>query len=647
MLYRSLRPLAAATAGALALGLAAALPSGAEAAPAAPVTAAPVTTAAPATSAAPTSTPARRRDGWTPRRAQFAGTATTTDLAVPMSDGVTLRADLVRPTRADGSVVRRPLPTIVTITAYNKTVIAGGGGLAGPTADYLVRRGYNQLYVDARGTGASEGVWKAFSRREAVDGKQVLAWARRQSWSNGRFGMAGPSYMGINQIFTAAQRPKGLKAIFPQVPAADVYRDVVASGGQIDVGFIPLWLGLVTGTGLIPPAYGLEEPEHGFAWLLGGLQTATTFTVPLMADAILGGDAAYDGEFYRTRSPIEVIDRVDVPTFLVSGEFDLFQRGTPLLFERLRKNGVPTRIITGPWDHLEGSSGAEVGDAGYGSLSELQLRWFDRYVKGREDARLLKDVKPFTYYEQGTGRWVRRGQYVARDLSATTFRLSGDAAAGGRTGGLVRNDARARNGRAVVPAVPVSGLCTRSASQWTAGVLNAAWADNPCLQDNQVNDQLGVVFETTPMKRTLRLQGPLNARLYTSTPAGDGMLSVAVEDVAPNGRVTRLTGGWQTLAHRTLDRSRTRRLDGEVIQPYHPFTESAKRRVPSGAVVPVDVEVFPTGAAIRKGHRLRLSIQAFDVPHLLSTVPDLPSHLVPLTVHTSKRYPSRLVVPTR
>jgi predicted acyl esterase len=46
--------------------------------------------------------------------------------------------------------------------------------------------------------------------------------------------MDRPSYMGIAQMFAAAGQPDGLKAIFPQVPGADVYRDVVAVGGQID-----------------------------------------------------------------------------------------------------------------------------------------------------------------------------------------------------------------------------------------------------------------------------------------------------------------------------------------------------------------------------------------------------------------------------
>jgi putative CocE/NonD family hydrolase len=598
---------------------------------------------APAAAAAAAAAPG----GWHPRPEQYATTVTRHDLKIRMNDGVVLRGDLTLPATKSGKPVTRRLPTIVTVTAYNKTVLGAGAGavLAGADPKYLVKRGYAQLTVDARGTGSSEGVWGAFSVREAKDAAAVVAWAHRQRWSNGRVGMTGASYMGISQIFAAARHPAGLKAIFPQVPGADVYRDVVASGGQIDVGFIPLWLGLVTGTGLVPPAFGLTDPAGGFKMLLDHLKTAVTFTVPLMAQAILGGDPAYDGPFYRDRSPINVINKVRVPTFFVGGEQDLFQRGTPLLFERLRQHGVPTRMIWGPWDHLQGSSGAEVPQAGYGTLAELQLRWFDHYVRGQGDARLLKDIKPLTYFEQGTDRWVHADQWIGRDLHPVTFRLSGTSSAGGRKAGLTLGKARA--GSSVVPPIPVTGLCTRSANQWTAGVPRFILKNFPCFKDNRLNDVGGVVFQSAPLKRTLRIQGPINARLYASTLTGDGMLSVAVEDVGPNGQVTRLTGGWQVLAQRQLDKKRSRFLDGRLIQPYHPFTRASKAKVARGKIVPVDVEIFPTGAALKPGHRLRLSVQAFDIPHLLSPLPDLPGQLSPLTVHVSKRYPSVLTLPVR
>lgn len=579
---------------------------------------------------------------WSPRAEQYAGTAASKDLAIPMSDGTVLRGDLVLPADAEGTAAPGRFPVVVTITAYNKTVIAGGFGstLAGADPAYLVKRGYAQLTVDARGTGSSEGEWCAFCSRENQDAAEVMTWAHGQPWSNGSTAMTGASYMGISQIFAAAGRPAGLKAIFPQVPGADVYRDVVASGGQLDVGFMPLWLGLVTLTGLIPPAVTADDPESGFEALASHLLAAASFTAPLLVSAAAGADPAYDGPFYAERSPINVVDRVDVPTFLVSGEFDLFQRGTPLLFENLRERGVPTKLIIGPWDHLQGSSGAEVGEAGYGSLAELQLRWFDHYVKGLPDAALDGDIPPLTYYEQGTGAWRTSDQWVGDDREALTFKLSGGSLRGGSL-----TTATPASGSSTMLPIPVAGLCTRSMNQWTAGIVNLFPFPNPCLTDNQLNDLTGVVFDTEPVTEPVRFQGPMNARIYASVLGlvGDGMLSVSVEDVAPDGTVTRLSGGWQVISFRELDQSRSRYLDGTLIQPYHPFTKESQHNLTG--VAPVDVEIFPTGASIEPGHRLRLAIQAFDVPHLLPNLTLLLGSLSAITVHTGGLTPSALTVP--
>lgn len=471
----------------------------------------------------------------------------------------------------------------------------------------------------------------------------MLRWAHRQPWSDGRTGMSGPSYMGISQIFAAAGRPPGLKAIFPQVPGADVYRDIVASGGQIDASFMPLWLGLVTGAGVVPPAVTATDPQAGFSTFADHLLGAAGFTLPLIPSALLSGEPAYDGAFYAERSPINVIDRVRVPTFLISGEYDLFQRGTPLLFERLQAAGVPTKLIIGPWDHLQASAGTGLEDAGHGSLQELQLRWFDHYVQGRADAALDDDIAPLTYFEQGSGRWRTGRHWIDRRQRAVSFRLSGSATAGGGAGALTRD--RAEPGSAVVPPIPAAGLCTRSTNQWTAGIPNTSPFPNPCLSDNRLNDLAGVTFDTEPLKRGLSIQGPLNARLYTSTTASDGMLSVAVEDVAPDGTVSRLTGGWQVLSFRELDRERSRYLGGRLIQAFHPFTEASKEPMPSGETVPVDVEIFPTAARIAPGHRLRIAVQAYDVPHLVPTLADAVGSLGLMTVHTGGDTPSVLTVP--
>ena len=577
--------------------------------------------------------------GWRPRPATY-GVHVTEDVPVTMSDGTVLRVNVYRPATADGTPVDRRFPVVLTQTPYNKSAPR-----LGFRNDFLVQRGYVQVVADVRGTGSSQGEWDSFGAREQKDGAELVEWAHssKRPWSNGRIGLWGISYAAINQFFTAARRPDGLKAIFPIVPAGDVYRDVVASGGQIDSGFIPFWLGLVTATGLVPPAVNRVAPDDALLTLLQHAQGALDFQVPTVADAVSGGDQAYDGPFYERRSPLNVVDRVDVPTFVVGGEYDLFQRGEPMLYDALRRNDVPARLLIGPWNHVQAATAPGLPDGKVPSLDVLALRWLDHYVRGDRDPALGTDVKPVTYYEIGSGKWRTARRWLPGSVSAETYQLTGDAAPGS-PGELTASHQIAGGGADDVYPVPVAGLCTRSASQWTAGLA----AIPGCETDNRLNDQLGTSYETAPLEKPLHLMGPVNARLFVSTTAKDGMLSVAVEDVAPDGSVDRLTGGWQVLSHRALDRTRTVRRDGEILQPFHPFTRAAQLDVEPGAVMGVDVEVFPTGAVLAKGHRLRITVQAFDTPHLTATVPQtIDSAGGVITIHHSAELPSRIVLPVR
>ena len=224
-----------------------------------------------------------------------------------MSDGTVLRGDLVLPAKADGTAVDKRLPVIVTITAYNKSSGSVSGGLTGSAPDYLVQRGYAHLTVDARGTGSSEGQWARVQpargqgrRRDRRVGALPQAPVEQRPDRHER--PVVPRHQPDLRRRRAARRASRRSS--RRCPAADVYRDVVASGGQVDVGFIPLWLGLVTGTGVIPPAVTATDPESGFGALRRPPRPRpATFTLPLLLDAVTGGDSAYDGKFYRDRSP--------------------------------------------------------------------------------------------------------------------------------------------------------------------------------------------------------------------------------------------------------------------------------------------------------------------------------------------------------
>jgi len=55
------------------------------------------------------------------------------------------------------------------------------------------------------------------------------------------------------------------------------------------------------------------------------------------------------------------------------------------------------------------------------------------------------------------------------------------------------------------------------------------------------------------------------------------------------------------------------------VLPYHRYTKAAASPVVRGALTRYDIEVFPTYATLAPGHRLRVTINTTDFPHLLPT----------------------------
>jgi putative CocE/NonD family hydrolase len=568
---------------------------------------------------------------WTPytRPAQYA-TVTDRDVPITMADGTVLRANVTRPD-APGR-----FPVLLTQTPYGKdgaVVLALGG-----QTDPLVQRGYVQVTVDVRGTGASGGSWDSFGPAEQRDGYDLVEWAARQPWSDGGVGLDGPSYMGLTQLYTAALRPPHLKAIFPVVPMADGYRDITFSGGDVNVSFIPLWLGLVTGGGLTPfsPAAS-GSPDDLLASLTALSQHAggaLSFTLPTLLGATTGGSTAYDGPFWKTRSPIEVLDRIQVPAFVVGGLHDLFQRGEPLIYERL-KSRVPARLLMGPWTHVGGSQGQGLPADGVPSLTDLQLRWFDHWLKGLDTG--VAAIPKVTQYAYGDDRYETQPDWPDPRLAPQRWYL--------RAGATVSPEAPPPAGEAPQAFVqqPLSGICTMSTGQWTAGLGEQL----PCFTDDRPNTLSGgASYTSAPLDRDVRVDGPIGARLWVTTTAADAAVTVRVDDVAPDGTSTGMTTGWQTAAFRAVDPRRTRVVGGHVLQPWHPFTPSSVLPVTPGEPTALDVEVFPTSWVLKAGHRLKVVVDPADFPHAVPPAPALLARLGgQVSVLTDAAHPSAIELP--
>jgi len=90
-----------------------------------------------------------------------------------------------------------------------------------------VPEGYACVRVDSRGAGALAGLHRPVLRRARTrDFYDCIEWAGQQPWSNGRVGLNGISYYGINQWHVASLQPPHLAAMCVWEGAADWYRDM-------------------------------------------------------------------------------------------------------------------------------------------------------------------------------------------------------------------------------------------------------------------------------------------------------------------------------------------------------------------------------------------------------------------------------------
>ena len=171
------------------------------------------------------------------------------DIPIEMDDGLVVRADVYRP------VAEVHCPVILSYGPYAKGLAFQAGYPSawqrmvsehpdvahGSTNKFQnwevvdpekwVPDGYVCVRVDSRGTGRSPGHVEHFSPRETRDFYNCIEWAGVQPWSNGKVGLSGISYYGINQWQVASLKPPHLAAMCIWEGAADWYRDMTHHGG--------------------------------------------------------------------------------------------------------------------------------------------------------------------------------------------------------------------------------------------------------------------------------------------------------------------------------------------------------------------------------------------------------------------------------
>jgi putative CocE/NonD family hydrolase len=598
---------------------------------------------------------------WTAGPAHY-GVGVHRNVAVEMSDGVVLRANIHYPTDPEtGEPAAGPFPVLLSMTPYGKLAPPPAAQLGGGPTPRLIRRGYIEVMVDVRGTGTSGGSFEMMGPVQARDGAELVTWASALPNSNGRVGLFGISYLAINQLFTAAAvgPDSPLKAIFPVMATNDFYRDVATMGGAPHMLAVRGYSAVYALLNVVSPTLEFVTPGRHPRPRAGGLAAVRqrgkdqrNYFGPLIAEVQAGGDAAYAGPLWDSMCPDQILPQVaanNVAVFLVGGWHDAFQRGEPLNYAALQNayTGRPpsapmqpgqtltdrVKLLMGPWYHVSDFDGLQMQD--------LQLRWFDYWLKDDEAAAI--SGPPFAFQPIGDRRWYHTREYPIPEATPTRLYLA--------QAGLLSADPPEGPSLAALPyrsRGPVSG---RSLEQWSLGLnsyaTTAAGGRTRHDQDNRRAQRGALTYTTEPFDSPTLLAGPIMLRVQATADTTETLWVAHLDDVAPDGVNRPLTMGALLGSHRELDPDRTWYLpDGTVLRPHHISTRAAVRPVEPGELTSYDIEVFPTAALIEPGHRLRLTLTTYDFPHLVPNAPAREALAGGLYhVHQGGPTPSFLLVP--
>jgi len=497
-----------------------------------------------------------------------------------MRDGLRLSANVFRPAGA------ARLPAILVRTPYGK------GSVLTPNYRAFVESGYAVVIQDVRGRYDSEGRFEPL-RQEPADTDDTLNWIARQSWSNGRIGMMGGSYLGIVQWRAALLGNPHLKAIFPVVSGCDDYTDrFYSTGGALKLGQRLWWIAANLRAPGFAPAdfskYILHLP------LRSADRAATGQSIEFFRDAL--DHPAYDS-FWQAVSTRERLDRVRVPVFSVGGWYDNFVQSDLEAFRRMRANRRPHRILIGPWPHntSAGFPGVHFGPEARVPLRKFQLEWFDYWLKspaaGREAAPAVLHP-PARIFVMGANRWRDEQEWPLVRARATPFYFSSRGHANTLDGdGLLqarppRKEAPDRfvyDPRHPVPTAGGAVCCNPGVFPW-----------GPMDQRAVEKRPDVLVYTSRPLKQDLEVTGPVRVVLYVSTSAPDTDFTAKLADVFPDGLARNLTDGILRLRYRqSLEK---------------PLLASP------GEVYAITIDAGVTSNVFLKGHRIRLEISSSNFP---------------------------------
>ena len=510
-----------------------------------------------------------------------AGMSIDWDVSIAMDDGLVLRADVFRPAAsgqypvllsygpyAKGLAFQEGYPSAwQKMVADHPDVPHGSSNLFQNwevvDPEKWVPDGYVCVRVDSRGCGRSPGFVDHFSERETRDFFECIEWAGGQGWSNGKVGLSGVSYFGINQWQVASLNPPHLAAMCIWEGAADWYRDMTHHGGMLST-FWANWYDMQVKT--VQHGLGERGPKSRAtgAWVCGD---------ETLSDAALAGNRCqfgddilahpFDDAYHRVRSA--AWDRITVPVLSAGnwGGQGLHLRGNSESFMRAasRQKWLEMHGLE-HWTHFYTDYGVQIQKRFFGHFLKGEPNGWDREPPVRLQVRHID-----RFEDRSESNWpIERTRWTRLHLDPAGQSLGEHA---------VRADAE--------------------------------------LTFDARGD--GLTFLSAPLTEPMEITGPLAARLWVSSTTTDADLflvlrvfSADLREVTFAGAIdphTPVAQGWLRASHRELDPALSR-----PYRPYHTHRQ-AQALVP-GEPVELDIELWPTSIVVPTGHRLALTVRGRD-----------------------------------
>ena len=481
------------------------------------------------------------------------------DDTLEMKDGVHLAVTYYRP------VAKQPgetFPVIMEKVPYRKDDFFTLGDYE--YGAYFAKRGYVVARVDVRGTGGSGGgiPVSEYSEAEISDAEELVAQLSRKNWSNGNVGMYGISWSAFNSLMTAHRKPPALKAIIAAHGSTDLfYNDVHYIDGALH---IDVYAHQIDTDNSMPQSPGYRIDEEYFRnrfdrepWIFTWLRQQQ------------------DGDFWRKES-LKFKTPLEVPVYLIGGLLDGYRDFVTEVSETAK---APVIAEIGPWNHAWPEYG--VPGPNYEWRAKA-LRWWDHWLKGIDNGILD---------EPGRTAFMRTGHAPATDLATLPgyWRCDGQWPVDGSSTRRLYPQTKRQLGDAPSAQGGVDRLRYRAGAGMAAG---GWWGEQT--GDMAADDAHSLVYDSAPLAEALEIMGTPQVRLRVAADAPFYQWTVRLEDVAPDGQVSLISGAAINPSQRFS------RLEPEALIPGEPTTLSTP--------------IHFTTWRFNPGHRIRLAVSNAQFP---------------------------------